>query len=187
MPVPPIDIHRSPFHPRPWHHGSVFGAGRRVPLDRERRTRFKFLANAHKLSGRLPDKQFRVAEVLLRRLSVDGRCDPSHATLAADAGISLSTVRRATITMRTLGLLQWDRRLVRNGWRTEQTSNAYELVPAAGTISPVLPRVSCGVQIDRATFKKDSGTAEQHPDARVDAARQLIALGFPVPAGWPLA
>lgn len=140
-------------HPKPYHRRSVFGDGRRVPLDRERRARYRFLLHAHIHAGRLPDKQGRVGLALLKRLSVDGRCDPSHATLATDANVGISTVQRATDTMRALGLLRWDRRLVRNGWRVEQTSNAYELVPAVGSIPPVLPRFSCDIHSDRETTK----------------------------------
>jgi hypothetical protein len=117
-------------HPRPWHRGSVFGDGPRVPLDRERRARFRFLLQLHHRAGRLTRAARDVGEALARRLGSDGRCDPAHATLAGDAGCSARTARRATAAMRDLGLLRWQTRLVRAGWRTEQTSNAYELVTA---------------------------------------------------------
>jgi hypothetical protein len=48
--------------------------------------------------------------------------------------------------MRGLGLLRWQTRLVRAGWRAEQTSNAYELVPSIAAPA-VLPR--CGGQTVR--------------------------------------
>jgi hypothetical protein len=128
-------------HPRPWHRGSVFGAGSRHPLDREQRARFRYLLRAHARAGRLSPKAEWVGEVLLKRLGADGECDPAHATLASDAGCSVRTVQRATAAMRALGLLRWTTRLVRAGWRTEQTSNAYELVPTADAAV-----ISCGGQ-----------------------------------------
>ena len=109
-------------HPRPWHRGSVFGDGPRVPLDRERRARFRFLLNAHHRAGRITRAARDVGEALLRRLSVEGRCDPCHDTLAADAACSARTVGRATMAMRALGLVRWTMRLVRAGWRAEQTA-----------------------------------------------------------------
>lgn len=63
-------------------------------------------------------------------ISTDGRCDPGHDTLADDAGCCARTVRRGLDALRALGLVMWQRRIVRAGWRTSQTSNAYLLVPA---------------------------------------------------------
>jgi hypothetical protein len=81
-----------------------------------------------------------VLEVLPDYLARDGRCDPSHARLAADAGVGESTVERALADAKALGLLDWDRRLVRTGWRAEQTSNAYVLLlPGAGEGAPPAP------------------------------------------------
>jgi hypothetical protein len=123
-------------HPRPWHRGSVFGDGLRRPLDRNQRARFRFLVDAHHRTGRITRAHRDVGLALLKRHGVDGRCDPAHATLAADADCSERTVRRATTAMRDVGLLRWQTRLVRAGWRAEQTSNAYELVPALAAPAP---------------------------------------------------
>src|SRR5215213_8600076 len=144
-------------HPRPWRRGSVFGDGRRVPLDRERRARFRYLLSAHRRARRLTPTAELVGTALLKRLGADGQCDPSHATLAADVGCSARTVGRATATMRDLGLLRWDQRLIRSGWRAEQTSNAYELVPAAAVPAAVLPVPRCGGQNGRETLSSASG------------------------------
>jgi hypothetical protein len=52
----------------------------------------------------------------------------------------VSAVEQALKDARALGLLDWDRRLVRNGWRAEQTSNAYVLmVPVEGGPPPATP------------------------------------------------
>jgi hypothetical protein len=151
-------------HPRPWHRNSVFGDGPRRPLGREQRARFKFLLNAHARANHLPAKQEKVGWALLKRLGADGRCDPTHDTLAADTGISSRTVRRATDTMADLGLLRWQTRLVRAGWRVEQTSNAYELVPATEN-----PAACCGGQSVRETRSVDKST-DHLPAAAPSAA-----------------
>lgn len=135
-------------HPRPWHRGSLFGSGPRRPLDREQRARFRYLLNAHHRAGRLTRAARDVGEALVRRVGTDGQCDPSHATLAEDAACEVRTVQRATDAMRDLGLLRWQRRLVRNGWRAEQTSNAYELLTAVE--APIVP-VRCGGHSARET------------------------------------
>jgi hypothetical protein len=171
----------STSHPRPWRHGSLFGDGRRVPLDRERRARFRFLLNAHRRARRLTPTAELVGTALLKRLGADGQCDPAHATLAADVGCSARTVGRATAAMRELGLLRWDQRLIRSGWRTEQTSNAYELVPAAAP-AVVLPVPRCGGQSVRETPK--DRFIDEDAAARASAAQQLLALGFIAPADW---
>ena len=164
-------------HPKPWRTGSVFGAGKRCPLDRESRARFRFLLRAHARAGRLPAKHEWIGEALLKRLGTDGQCDPAHATLASDAGCSSRTVRRATAVMRSLGLLRWSTRLVRSGWRTEQTSNAYELVPNAAQ-----PPLCCGGQTGRQTPRKLISTKPKTPGTgsdewgKLNAARQLALL-----------
>jgi hypothetical protein len=141
-------------HPRPWHRGSAFGGGPRRPLNRDERARFTYLLRAHRRARRLTPLAEHVGMTLLQRLGTDGRCDPSHRCVASDVGCSERTVQRATDTMRSLGLLTWQRRLVRQGWRTSQTSNAYLLCPVA-----IPPVISCDRQNGRPTVKKDYMTA----------------------------
>ena len=160
----------NPHHPCPWHRDSVFGDGRRVPLDRERRARFRFLLRAHARAGRITPKAEWVGLALLKRLGADGQCDPTHDTLAADAACSARTARSATASMRNLGLLRWETRLVRVGWRAEQTSNAYELVPTAA-----VPVVSCGGQDGRETRKIDISHCPQFTVAEIQAAQAALA------------
>lgn len=120
-------------HRHPWHRDSLFGDGPRRPLDREQRARFKFLLNAHRRARRLTPHAELVGNALVRRLSVEGRCDPGHDAIANDAGCCARTVRRALDALKALGLVLWQRRIVRDGWRVAQTSNAYVLVPQATT------------------------------------------------------
>jgi hypothetical protein len=97
-------------------------------MDRNDRSRWRYLVHAHTRAGRIGPRGGWVLEVLPDYLARDGRLDPSHARLAADAGVGESTVERALADAKALGLLDWDRRIVRNGWRAEQTSNAYVLI-----------------------------------------------------------
>jgi hypothetical protein len=126
-------------HKRSWHHNSVFGDGPRQPLNRDERARFKFLLNAHHKAGRITRACRDIGLALLKRLGTTGRCDPSHATLAADAGCKTAkTAERATAALKALGLLSWVRRLVRTsatGWRAEQTSNQYCLLPSLTSLN----------------------------------------------------
>ncbi len=158
-----------PTHPRPWHRGSLFGDGPRRPLDREQRARFRFLLNAHRRAHRITPLGEMVGNALVRRLSVEGQLDPSHDTLAADAGCSARTVRRATATMRSLGLLRWQCRLVRDGWRCAQTSNAYELVPTAAT-----PVISCGGQRVRESRSTAISPMSAASPAALEAAQKAL-------------
>lgn len=161
-------------HPKPWHRGSEFGDGPRVPLDRERRARFRFLLNVHHRGGRLTRAARDVGEAMVKRLGTDGRCDPSHATLAGDAGCCDRTVGRATAAMRDLGLVRWQTRLVRTGWRAVQTSNAYELVPTLAA-PPVLPRAACGRHSVRETQRIDISYCPEFAAAEITAARSALA------------
>ena len=125
----------NPHHPRPWRRGSVFGDGPRRPLSADERRIWAARIKAERRAGRLTLMHVEVGEALLRRLGEDGRCDPSHATLAEDAGCNPSTVLRALKALQRVGLLTWERRVVRCAWpegghgatRAEQISNAYEL------------------------------------------------------------
>ena len=170
----------SAFHPRPWRRGSLFGTGPRRSLDRNDRARFGYLLETHYRARRISAKQERVGRALLKRLGADGRCDPCYDTLGADAGCSARTARRATTAMHRLGLLSWQTRLVRSGWRAEQTSNAYELLTT--TTPPAL--VSCGGQNGRETKNKYLSASEEDVAARANAIRQLVALGMAVPRSW---
>jgi hypothetical protein len=138
---------------RPWHRGSIFGDGPRRALDREQRARFRFLLNAHRRARRLTPLSEVIGNALVRRLGVDGQCDPSHDTIASDAGCCARTVRRALEAMRVLGLVVWQRRIVRDGWRVEQTSNAYLLAPVATPNPPAIRAPRTGGQTGRQTLQ----------------------------------
>jgi hypothetical protein len=160
-------------HPRPWHRGSEYGPGLRRLLDREQRARFRYLLHAHHRTGRLSRASRDVGEALVRRLGADGRLDPAHTTLAEDAACSARTVRRAAVTMRNLGLLRWQTRLVRVGWRAEQTSNSYELVPM-GVNPPENRPHSCGGHGGREIRRDRDSTVQTAPAAVSPADRDAL-------------
>lgn len=167
-------------HPRPWHRHSVFGDGPRRPLDREQRARFRFLINAHRRAHRLTPHAELVGNALLKRLGVDGQCDPSHQTLAGDAACDERTVRRALDRLKALGMVRWVNRIVRDGWRAAQTSNAYLLAPSEVANPPAGRARRCAGHSARQTRKEDDFTVPAPPrvaaDARAALARRRAAI-----------
>jgi hypothetical protein len=168
-------------HPRPWHKGSVFGDGPRVPMCRERRAVWRARLELHRRAHRITDGHAKVGEALITRLGTDGRCDPSHATLAADSAESVSTVKRALERFRDIGIVFWVRRIVREGWRAVQTSNAYLL--SLGE-TPKIPTPACKVQTERETRKAAfsflqtpvSAVVEVSPQAQQQAREALARV-----------
>jgi hypothetical protein len=154
-----------------------------VPLDRNQLARFLFLCRQHRAPGRLSAAALAVAVALVRLLGHDGRLDPSHAFLARKAACHVATVQRALERLRGLGLLSWQRRLVRAGWRVEQTSNAYWLTPN----SAVPTDLQSARQVQLVLFKK-AAPEGQHvaPEIREAAQwslatirrRRIAALGL---------
>ena len=134
---------------RRWHKSSIFGEGPRRALNKGQRAIWKARIELYRRAGRLTDGFAHVALALVKRLGTDGRLDPSHTTLAEDAAESVSTVKRALDALQELGLVWWVRRLIREGWRTEQTSNGYAL--AIGPTPDPAPRTEA--QNERATQK----------------------------------
>lgn len=125
-------------HPHPWHKHSIFGDGPRAPLNRDDRARYRFLLDAHHKAGRITRAWRDIGLALVKRLGPTGRCDPSYATLAADAGCKCAkTAERALKALKKLGLVSWVCRLIRTsatGWRAEQTSNQYILIPSLASL-----------------------------------------------------
>ena len=160
-----------PAHPRPWWSGSLFVAGARRALDRNARRLWLARLDAARRRGLVTALHAEVGRALLRRLGIDGQLDPSHETIAGDAACSSRTVRRALARLAQLGLLAWQRRLVRAGWRAEQTSNAYQLAPDGPPLPAPIERPRCGGQDGRETrfLRKE----EAPPPDRVAALKAL--------------
>jgi hypothetical protein len=163
-------------HPHPWHRHSRFGDGIRIPMCRERRAvwraRLTMFRRARKITPLFED----IGLAMLRRLGTDGRLDPSHQTLANDVGCDPRSVQRALVAFRSCGLVLWVRRLVRDGWRTAQTSNSYCL--AIGE-PPTIPAPACDRQRVGQTrlesFPLPASPAEVS-DARAVLARRRAAV-----------
>ncbi len=169
-----------------WRKDSVFGPGRRRRLDRNQRARFGWLVKQDRRHGRLTPSGEDVGIALLKMLGEDGQLDPSHATLADRVGCDVSTVRRSLNRMRELGRLSWERRLRRDastGWRCEQTSNAYALCPDCD----MHPAREAKLAMFKKEARQGSKPESRRPETDFEsAARQLKALGCPVPVAWGL-
>jgi len=167
----------NPHHPHPWRRGSVFGDGPRRPLSADERRIWLARAELERKARRLTALHVDVAGALLKRLGVEGQCDPAHATLAEDAGCDPSTVLRALNALRAVGLVTWERRLVRRSWpvggrgamRAEQTSNAYELLLPDRPVAPREERRCSAVQLRSDCDRQDAG----------ETPSQFILRGFP--------
>ena len=149
-------------------------------LDREQRAQFRAKLHLQRRPGRLTIAAAQLGRVLVDMLGADGRLDPCLETLAARAGVAVSTVKAALAQLRAFGFVDWTRRLVRGpdtGWRAEQTSNAYVLrVPSC--------KADFRPAVHLVRFKKAFPPGKRTETGRELAARQLLALGFPVPEGW---
>jgi len=55
-----------------WRRNSVFGMGRRVPLDRERRAQFRAKLRLQRRPGRLTLAAVQIGRILLDMLGADG-------------------------------------------------------------------------------------------------------------------
>lgn len=110
---------------------------------------------------------------------------PSHKAVAAAAKIGVSTVKRALMKARDLGLITWTERRVRAGWRLVRATNVYSFLTPRG---PVSPTTSTKVQPERGSRKRrfsglfvaareDRGPSSGSDDwARANAQRQIRIL-----------
>src|SRR4051812_42487873 len=125
----------------------VFGAGPRLPLDREAKVRIMHLARAlerktekGKHYGLLTGKFVDVLHALLWLIhdGRSGQCNPAYETIANKAACARSTVCEAIKALEACGLLSWVNRITRIRerevdlfgravwtWRVVRTSNAY--------------------------------------------------------------
>ena len=111
---------------------------------------------------------------LIKRLGSDGQCDPSHQTLADDLRCSAKSVERALNALQSCGLVTWVRRLVRDGWRTAQTSNAYVLT--IGEEPPPTPVPACDRQAVRETLQEAFNLLPAPPQEVADAKKALAEI-----------
>src|SRR4051794_11312358 len=145
-----------------FHAQSQFTAGPRRPLTIGERALWLARLDAARRARRITPGHELVARALLKRLGPDGRLDPTQDTLAHDTGLSDRTVRRALRALADAGLLTWQRRLVQDGRRVVQTSNAYCLVPEG----PALPLPPPKIHRERGSTARLSAAALPAPALR---------------------
>jgi hypothetical protein len=162
-------------HPRPWHRGSLFCDGPRVPMCRERRAVWRARLNLYRRARRITPLFEDIGLAMLHRLGTDGRLDPSHETIADDVGCDPRTVRRALAAFKACGLVVWVQRLVREGWRVLQTSNAYALTIGE---PPAIPGPRTGGQIVRGTLNQAFSTLQAPVLTASEAERRAAQTGL---------
>jgi hypothetical protein len=139
---------------------------------RERRAQWRARLDMHERAGRITPAHEKIGLALLKRLGQDGRCDPSHETLAIDSGKDVSTVQRALKRFHACGLVSWVRRLTRAGQRVSQTSNAYILTVGN---PPNFPANRCERQSAEQTIQLDIPYVQTASAADVRAAQAALA------------
>jgi hypothetical protein len=169
----------------PHRRKSVFGPGRRVPVDREFRAVYKAKLRYNRRPNRLTFACVAVGDYLVRACGTDGRLDPSNDTIAAACGIAPSTAAAARKRLRLCGFLDWDRRVLRVpdrgnllGYCVVQISNAYEL----RTLNHDL-EICCDADLRKATRKtafplRENSIAAEDAAAFASRDRQLRLLAL---------
>jgi len=158
-----------------FHKDSQFGPGPRHALDREQRAVWRARVNFARRAGRITALQAEAALALLKRLGERGQCDPTHETIAKDAGCKRGTVITALARLRDCGLLTWVRRIVRSGWRCEQTSNAYVLVVSTGWSCESKVRTATRTDISSSALEGRQKALAAMIEASVDIGDLLAA------------
>jgi hypothetical protein len=162
-------------HPRPWHRSSVFGDGRRVPLDREQRAQFKAKLKLQRRPGRLTLAAAEVGRTLCEMLGSDGRLEPSQETIAARACVEVSTVQRSIKQLAAFGFLTWTRRLARCGSRVWQTSSAYVLtLPGAPFVASLFLKNQTKPTSQADCMPERSGQLPAATLTEIEAAREAM-------------
>lgn len=164
--------------PNKWRRDSIFGPGRRIPLDREAKAQIRAKLKSARRPGWLTQTGWRIGEYLVRTIGADGQLDPSVETIRIACQCGRSAVFVALKMLKGLGFLAWENRIVRNGWRVDQTSNAYVL-SAPDRESGYRTGVSLRI------LKKERSAPMTDQDAYKNAARMLAAFGMRAPRHWP--
>ena len=169
----------------PHRRKSVFGPGRRVPVDREFRAVFKAKLRFNRRPNRLTFACVTVGDYLVRACGTDGRLDPSNDTIAAACGIAPSTAAHARKRLRSCGFLDWDQRVLRVpdrgnllGYCVVQISNAYVLRIPNHDLN-----IRCDTDLQKVTRKaafplRESSIATEDAAALVSRDRQLRLLAL---------
>ena len=114
-------------------------------LDRNDKARIIYLAEKTELrtkakgrkAGAIGQGGLQVLRCLLHQFhnTSTGQCDPGYTAIQARTGMCRAAVAEAIKRLEATGIICVMRRLVRNGWRVVQTTNAY-LFPASTPVHP---------------------------------------------------
>ena len=107
---------------------------------------------------------------------------PRHRALARASRCCTRTVRRALDRLRALGLLNWQRRVVRGvGWRA-QTSNAYTITPSCLPLFPTYQVLNSPAKLS--TPARSTTAPAAATDAQAALAARREAMDARLLAGW---
>lgn len=90
--------------------------------------RWRFRLNVARAQKAISPACHDVGLALVRHLARDGRCDPSHSTLAKAARVCRRTVVSALQRLKACGLVEWTRRMMRTTDGARQISSAFRLL-----------------------------------------------------------
>lgn len=110
---------------------------------------------------------------LSSRLGRDGVVIPKHATIAAEMGMSVSTVRRALHDLRELGVLSWRPQYRPDG---SQSSNVYAIL-AHPFSPPPQPEGQSSVNRGEGVFTGDQGGCSRVNDQEGDSLEEHSSVG----------
>jgi hypothetical protein len=108
-----------------------------------------------------------------------GSCVRLRGGLGQISPVAQWTVRRALAALKAVGLVMWQCRLVRAGWRAAQTSNAYVLALAGVGTLAAKPALRTGGQSVRETLQESfllPASAVAIADARAALARRRAVV-----------
>jgi hypothetical protein len=107
---------------------------------------------------------------LVDRVGYDGRCDPSHATIAEKTGTSVATVKRAIAKGIELGLISATMRVIRVAGRVLQRTSAY-LFPA-----PKKPEIKAETSVAQAELEPRSSDLESFLLTRMEPISDAVRI-----------
>lgn len=168
---------------RRYHKACKLNGGRRVPRTRRQIEVWRKAVMLHYRRGELTDARLLVILAVPDWLNREnGRCDPSHDTIADRVGVTVRTVQRALADATRLRLIDWDQRAIRFPGETVQITNQYRIFPglAAATDAPAIEAPPCREQSDnkKEGFLTKSGCSDS-TNSLEKALAALAATG-----GW---
>jgi hypothetical protein len=138
-----------------------------------------FVAVPRYLVGTLTANEIAVYVALVSDADSTGYCYPTHARISAGAGLSESSVKRALVTLRERGVIEWTQRRNERG---DLTSNFYKVNmwrksdPTLGS-QGTHPGVTVTEEVELLEVDKDFGTEVPSKALRPEEASASSILG----------